>query len=161
MTGGDDFDPYLDSRSPLVPDDAVAALILDEAGRYLLQHRDPLPQIWFPDNWGCFGGAVDPGESDEAALARELDEELGLKPGSYQAQFFTWIDFDYSFCGKKSMRRIFYEVRASESVLANLVVKEGRAMARFTGREALDLKRLTPYDNWVLWLHVNQERIVR
>jgi 8-oxo-dGTP diphosphatase len=55
----------------------VSAAIVDADGRYLLQQR-PLEKehggLWeFP------GGKVEPGESPEAALAREIDEELGLR----------------------------------------------------------------------------------
>lgn len=52
----------------------AAAMIRD--GRVLVQRRPagkPLADLWeFP------GGKVDPGESPEAALARELAEELGI-----------------------------------------------------------------------------------
>ena len=80
-------DPYLDSTEPLLPGDAVAGLILLEDGRYLLQKRDPLPDIFFPDHWGLFGGAVEESESDMEALRRELREELGLTV--QDARYFT------------------------------------------------------------------------
>ncbi len=54
----------------------VAAALIDADGRVLVQQRPPdkpMAGLWeFP------GGKVDPGESPEAALRRELDEELGL-----------------------------------------------------------------------------------
>ena len=37
-----------------------------------------MPEIFFPDHWGLFGGATEPGESDEQGLRRELMEELTL-----------------------------------------------------------------------------------
>lgn len=54
----------------------VAAALIDPDGRVLMQRRPPgkpLAGLWeFP------GGKVERAESPEAALARELDEELGI-----------------------------------------------------------------------------------
>ncbi len=54
----------------------VAAALLDSDGRVLVQQRPPgtsMAGLWeFP------GGKVEPGELPEAALCRELEEELGI-----------------------------------------------------------------------------------
>ena len=89
------FDPYLDSQEPLVPGAATAAIILLEDGRYLLQHRDPIAEIFFPDHWGMFGGGTEPGETDEQGLRRELLEEITLDVPESALRYFTRFDFDF------------------------------------------------------------------
>ena len=42
---------------------AVAALLQLSDGRYLMQLRNSNPDIFYPEHWGCFGGAVDAGEA--------------------------------------------------------------------------------------------------
>jgi 8-oxo-dGTP diphosphatase len=54
----------------------VAAALVDDAGRVLLQRRPPGKQM--ADLWEFPGGKIEPGESPEAALARELTEELAI-----------------------------------------------------------------------------------
>jgi 8-oxo-dGTP diphosphatase len=55
----------------------VGAMLEKEGGRYLITQRRPgasLPLLWeFP------GGRVQEGESDAEALARELNEEMGVR----------------------------------------------------------------------------------
>ena len=58
---------FLGSRTTLRPQHAVAALLQLSDGRYLMQLRDSNPAIFYPDHWGCFGGAVDAEEAPVAA----------------------------------------------------------------------------------------------
>lgn len=56
----------------------VAALMVKPTGSLLICERDGMPGAWqFPQ------GGVDSGESIEAALAREVREEIGLLPHHY------------------------------------------------------------------------------
>lgn len=65
--------------------DCVGALLLRE-GRVLLGRRAP-GRRWLPDAWDLFGGHIEPGESPDQALQRELAEELGVR-----ALDWTWLD---------------------------------------------------------------------
>jgi 8-oxo-dGTP diphosphatase len=54
----------------------AAAALIDDAGRVLVQCR-PLTTS-FPGLWEFPGGKIEPAETPEAALTRELHEELGI-----------------------------------------------------------------------------------
>ncbi|MBN9325821.1 MAG: NUDIX hydrolase [Cellulomonas sp. 73-145] len=54
----------------------VGALVRDS--RVLLVHRCPTKAA-FPSTWDLPGGGIEAGETEPAALARELQEELGVQ----------------------------------------------------------------------------------
>lgn len=58
----------------------AAIAILHHDGHFLLQMRDDNPKIRFPGQWGFFGGHIEPGESPEVAMHRELIEEIDYAP---------------------------------------------------------------------------------
>src|SRR6201994_3309025 len=54
----------------------VVAVILRRDDEILLCHRSPTRR-WYPDVWDFPGGHIEPGEDPQAALRREVAEELG------------------------------------------------------------------------------------
>lgn len=83
---------------------AVAALVTDGAGKLMLVTRGVEPDYGKLD---LPGGFVDPGETVENAVHRELEEELGLKiksmrylgsaPNEYVFSGFTVFTIDFAF----------------------------------------------------------------
>jgi nucleoside triphosphatase len=55
----------------------VVAVVTDDEGRVLLCRMAPDRGV-FPGQWALPGGGVEPGERIEAALRREVREELGI-----------------------------------------------------------------------------------
>ena len=148
----------LTPSKPLTPADAAAAIICTKNGRYLLQQRDAIPTIFYPGHWGCFGGALEPGETPLEALRRELNEELGL--ADYEATLFSRFRFSVETAGIPALDRHYYEVVIAESAVDSLRLGEGAAMRLFDGVEALHTLRIVPYDAFALWLHRHQAMLV-
>ncbi len=135
----------------------MAAIIVFDDGRYLLQLRDDKPGIFFPGHWGLFGGGVDCGEQTLEALRRELGEELGLNAA--EPRLLTSFEFDLGPIGLTRIYREFYEVRLPVTIVSSLRLGEGAAFAAYTKDELFTLPRLVPYDAFALWLHANQSRL--
>jgi 8-oxo-dGTP pyrophosphatase MutT (NUDIX family) len=143
------------SEGRLAPSDASVAIVVLDDARYLMQLRDERPGIFFPGHWGLFGGGVEPGESAEAALRRELLEELGIRIGD--ARYFTRFSFDFSYCGFGPVLRHYYEIRISASDVKSMTLTEGSELRAFDGGDLLRNNKVTPYDAFAIWMHLRQE----
>src|SRR4051794_13678083 len=72
---------------------AGSAPFVSEGGGYLLQLRDNPPDIAQPGCWAFFGGSIEGDETPQAALRRELWEELRFEP--HAAEHFSEISITY------------------------------------------------------------------
>lgn len=97
----------------------VAAALIDEAGRVLLARRPAgkaMAGLWeFP------GGKIEAGETPEAALARELGEELGIAPAAMQP-----VQFVSHACADFHLVMLLFAVPAWVGTPAG---REGQALA--------------------------------
>jgi 8-oxo-dGTP pyrophosphatase MutT (NUDIX family) len=148
---------FLASCAPLQTGHAVAALLVLEDGRYIMQLRDDNPTIWYPGHWGLFGGGIDDGEDELAALRRELREELELEVN--EARLFAVIDYDLRQIGLECYFRRYYEVPVTIPQWDHVALHEGADFRALTGNEALSLPHICPYDAFALFLHHNRNRL--
>jgi 8-oxo-dGTP diphosphatase len=83
----------------------VAAALIDPSGRVLVQQRPPdtsMAGLWeFP------GGKIEAGETPEAALVRELREELGITVSALSP-----LAFASEALGERHLVMLLYECRA-------------------------------------------------
>jgi 8-oxo-dGTP pyrophosphatase MutT (NUDIX family) len=143
---------FLLPQIQLRPGHAACAVIVLDDGRYLMQLRDLKPGIFYPGHWGLFGGAIDGNETPEAALRRELREEIGL-----EAEDLTPLT-QFSFtCGRHGrIDRHFYEVKIGKDVLPELELREGAQMRAFAAASILTQPRVVPYDSFAIWIHASR-----
>lgn len=140
----------------LAPGAASAALIVTPGGRYLMQHRDEKPGIFFPGWWGCFGGAIEAGETALDAIRRELLEELAWTPR--RLEHFATLGLDFSFAGHGATPRHFFVAELRKSELGGLRLAEGQGMDLIPGERILATPRVIPYDATVIWQHLSRHR---
>jgi 8-oxo-dGTP diphosphatase len=83
---------HIATGTPLGPLKVVAAALVDRGGRVLIAQRPP--GKWQAGRWEFPGGKVEAGEDEEAAVRRELHEELGVRVDALQR--LTEVSHDYS-----------------------------------------------------------------
>jgi len=77
----------------------VAVAILYRENKFLMQLRDNIPNIIAPGCWALFGGHLEPEETPEIAVQREVMEEIG-----YQLTDFTKFGI---YSDEKAVRYVF------------------------------------------------------
>ena len=145
------------SPPPLTPGPSGFAMIIDPAGRFLVQHRDDLPHIWFPGLWGFFGGRAEPDEAVDAAVRREVLEEVEVALG--ELAYFTRFDVDFGYAGLQVIGRQYFVATVTRAQLAGATIREGQAFALLTADE-LQSRPMVPFDSLALYFWLNRERIV-
>jgi 8-oxo-dGTP diphosphatase len=105
----------------------VALALLQRDGSWLMQLRDEIPSIVAPGCWGLFGGHLDPGETPEQGLRRELLEEISWQPPALELVMVHHIH-----------RRTAHVFKAELSVpLEQLQLLEGQDMALVSSEDVL------------------------
>jgi 8-oxo-dGTP diphosphatase len=107
----------------------VVAAIIERAGLILIGQRQA--EQSHPLKWEFPGGKVEPGESPQQALARELEEELAIR--NARGPEITRYEFTYP--GRGPIALIFYRVTEFEGEPQNLIYREMRWEPRAKLRE--------------------------
>ena len=82
----------------------VVAAVIERDGRVLIAQRKRTGQ--HPLKWEFPGGKVEPGEAPEAAVVRELEEELAIHARVEQ----EIVRYEYQYPGRPAILLIFFAV---------------------------------------------------
>ena len=123
------------------PVDVAVGILVDGQGRFLLTSRPPGKV--YAGYWEFPGGKLEPGETVEQALRRELQEEIGVTIG--EAPVWRIEEFDYPHA---RVRLHFCRVRQWSG---DLVMHEGQEMSweRLPVRCAPLLPATEPVVQWL------------
>ena len=86
--------PDATTPSERVPVDVAVGVLIDDGGRFLLTSR-PAGKV-YEGYWEFPGGKLEPGETVEQALRRELHEELGITIGAARPWKVELVDYPHA-----------------------------------------------------------------
>jgi 8-oxo-dGTP diphosphatase len=111
---------------------SATAILVDGKGRFLLQHRDDDPTIANPGLWGSFGGEIEPHETPADGFVRELREELGWQPKTFEMYGATPYTPEAGRGSDRPNSHLIYVFAAAVDVpFTSLVLNEGQGMSYF------------------------------
>ena len=100
-------------------------IFINDKEQVLLFLRDDIPEIPFPNMWDVPGGHLEPGETPEKCIVREMREEMDLQLKDFK--LFSVQEFDdrieYTFWKRKNLD------------ISQITLHEGQRLAWFSKEE--------------------------
>lgn len=130
----------------------ASAVIIHFKKKVLLQKRDNIKHIFYPNFWGLFGGAKNKNEKYKSAASREIIEELNYEIDKKKIKYFFKMEKEFPLPKKRStVKRFFYiyEIKNIGLFHQNAILKEGSKM-KFFEKKSLNNIRIAPYDRFAL-----------
>jgi 8-oxo-dGTP diphosphatase len=112
----------------------VVAAIIEREGKILIGQRKA--EQSHPLKWEFPGGKVEAGETPEQALARELEEELGIRNSAGD----EITRYQFTYLGRDPILLHFFRVRSYEGEPQNRIFHDMRweSPARLTGLDFVE-----------------------
>ena len=120
------------------------AVVTDDGGRVLLCRMAPDRGV-FPGQWALPGGGVEPGERLEAALRREVREELGIDLEAATPLLFKDDVLEKTFeGGRRELLHMVFLIYACRPASLSIVLNEEFSEYVWAGGAELEALELSP-----------------
>ncbi len=103
----------------------VSALLVTPDGKLVAQLRDDKPGLPYPNCWATLGGAIEPGEEPDAAIQRELIEEIEFCP---PMRFWRVFELDFPVFGAQVGSQVHAYIGRIDRDLASINLHEGQRL---------------------------------
>ena len=130
-------------------------MIIKYGDYILLQLRDNKPNIFFPNKFGLFGGAMNKNETSRDCVLREIKEELNLNLKNNKISYITNVSFEIK---KKMINRYVYQATLSKKQFNSIKICEGQKVEKLNKKKILS-SNLAPYDYLALWIYLDSRRL--
>lgn len=121
-----------------IPERNVAIVVFyDKEGKLVFQERGSASKIG--EKYGFWGGQIEPGETPEQAIKRELKEELEFVPKELD----YWGKYSFRIKGSKNPKyngwliNQYIFLAPINSIPKGTIIKEGNGMVKMTIDEAI------------------------
>jgi putative (di)nucleoside polyphosphate hydrolase len=131
----------------------VAAIIQDREGRILICERAD-----FRDSWQFPQGGLEPGESPEAGLPRELLEELSLEPTDYIVRERRG---PYRYLFPEGRTKKGYRGQEQFYFRLELLAPDSKINVAVPKPEFRAVRWIVPGDFYLAWLHPMKHEVYR
>lgn len=122
---------------------------------YLLQLRDNKSNIFFPNKFGLFGGAINKNETSRDCVLREIKEELNLNLKNNRISYITNVSFEIK---KKTINRYIYKATLNKKEFNSIKIREGQKVEKLDKKTVLN-GNLVPYDYLAMWIYLDSRRL--
>lgn len=113
---------------------SVGAILVNARGEMLLQQRENKSELLYPGHWSTFGDAVEPDETPDEAIRRELLEEIELQP---ELTLWQMFEHRYVYQGRPTAVEQYIYVGRVDAEAGAIALHEGQALG-FFGPDNLD-----------------------
>lgn len=130
-------------NSDTIHKNSVAVILINNGKKLLVQHRDNIDNIEFPDYWGLIGGWIESNETPEDAALREIQEELYFPDN----RMIKLESLQFLIKCKRTDRPWFEYVLIGNlnCDTDSMLVREGQAFGEFDINECLFLLKMAPH----------------